>query len=87
MHAEHANVRETLMRFVEDELGLDPGSYTPATPLFSSGLLDSFALVALLSFAEQRFGSVARPEDLTPETVDSLEVFVKFIEAGTRASA
>jgi acyl carrier protein len=81
MDANDPHVREILTRFVEEELGLEAGCYTLTTPLFSSGLLDSFALVALLSFAEQRFGIVARPEDLTPETVDSLDVFIRYIEA------
>jgi acyl carrier protein len=71
---------QEVVRFLDDELGLAPERYTLTTPLFSSGLLDSFALMALLSFAEQQFGVVVTPDDLTPQTVDNVQAFVAFIE-------
>jgi acyl carrier protein len=79
--------QDVVVPFLEDELGLEPGRYTLTTPLFSPGLLDSFALVDLLSFAEQRFGIVVKPDDLTQETVDSVEAFVDFVESRRTGAA
>jgi acyl carrier protein len=75
----NGSVADTLIAFLNDELGFDPERYTATTPLFSSGLLDSFALVALLAFAEERFGVAVAPEDLSQETVDSIEAFSRYI--------
>jgi acyl carrier protein len=77
----NGSVAESLVVFLKEELGLEPDRYALTTPLFSSGLLDSFALVALLAFAEQRFGVVLPPEDLAQETVDSIDVFSRYIES------
>jgi acyl carrier protein len=80
-------VAETLIAFVTDELGIEPERYTLTTPLFSSGLLDSFALVALLAFAEERFGVAVAPDDLSHETVDSIHAFSRYIEARRQGAA
>ena len=72
-------IREALAEFLRDESDLPRDSYTSATALFSSGLLDSFSLVALLSFAERRFGVNIPPEALTQETIDTLDSFASYI--------
>jgi acyl carrier protein len=49
-------IEEELLTFIHMELGLPRGRCRPDEPLFSSGLLDSFAMVSLLAHAEERFG-------------------------------
>jgi acyl carrier protein len=49
-------IEKELLTFLRMELRLPRGRCRPDEPLFSSGLLDSFAMVALLAHAEERFG-------------------------------
>jgi len=49
-------IERDLLRYIEDELGVPGRQCRPDAPLFSSGVLDSFAMVSLLVFAEERFG-------------------------------
>jgi acyl carrier protein len=73
-------IAAALVAFLTEELGVERDTYTVTTPLFSSGLLDSFTLVALLAFAEERFGVSVAPDDLSQDTVDSIEAFSRYIE-------
>ena len=44
--------QESLLKYIEDELFIDIKDIGPETPLFSSGIIDSFSLVALMKFIE-----------------------------------
>ena len=48
-------IREVLIRFFEQEFGLPPETHDRTATLFSSGLLDSFALAIVLAFLHERF--------------------------------
>jgi acyl carrier protein len=50
------SIEEELLTFIHQELALPRSHCRPDEPLFSSGLLDSFAMVALLAHAEEHFG-------------------------------
>lgn len=78
-------IRDGVVEFLRDECGLLPSEYSSSTPLFSSGLLDSFAMVALLSFAEQRFGVVLPLQDLTQDTVDTVDSFTQYVASRREA--
>lgn len=62
-----------LREFLAEELAIDCSGLTLQSPLFSSGLVDSFSLVSLLSYLESTHGFVIDPEDVTLENFDSLE--------------
>lgn len=51
----------------------------PATALFSSGLLDSFAMVDLVSFIEKSAGIRFRAKELTLENFDSIDGMTAFL--------
>jgi len=74
-----AAIEDALIEFLHEECDLKRGSYRVDEPLFSSGLLDSFALLAILAFAEKRFGVVVATEDITPQHVDSVAGIAAFI--------
>ncbi len=74
-----AAVEETTMEFLSKEFGLKRDAYRTDASLFGSGLLDSFALVALLAFAEAHFGVVVATKEITRENVDSVSGFAAFI--------
>lgn len=51
------------------------------TVLFSSGLIDSFAMIDLVSFIEQDLGVTMKPSDITLDNLDTLGRIVAFINA------
>lgn len=64
-----SQVREFLLRSYR----ITPSELNDTTALFSSGLLDSFAMVELVSFTEEKFGKKVRARDLTIDNFDSIE--------------
>lgn len=70
-------MQEKLITFIRDELISDPDAeITADTPLISSGLMDSFALVTLQAFIEKELGvKVPAPRI----TVDSFNTIVRMI--------
>ena len=71
--------RATLVRFLEDEFGLKAGSYNDTSALFSSGLLDSFALAIVLAFLDERFDVHVSSEDLTQTNLDSVQSLTAYV--------
>lgn len=64
--------KSDLLTFLEQELGLDISTIQAETPLFSSGIIDSFALVSLLGFIEDKCQFRVNPIDVSLENVDSI---------------
>jgi acyl carrier protein len=55
--------------YIDDE---DEDEITPSTPLISSGIVDSFSMVSLKRFLENRY-KVSLPDDeATPEAFDTV---------------
>lgn len=61
--------------FIEDE---DEG-ITWETPLISSGYVDSFSMVSLLVFLENKFKIKIPPSKATPEAFDSVNNIVDLV--------
>lgn len=62
---------DEIMAFVAGTLLGGAQEVQADSPLFSSGLLDSFHLLELLVFVEGRFGVRITPGDIRPELVDT----------------
>lgn len=60
------------------------GATVPETPLFSSGALDSVAMLELLSFVEESAGIEIRAEDVTLDNFDTAIRIVAFAERHAR---
>lgn len=75
-------VEQKIHGFVVSEFGLDAASIERDTPLFSSGILDSFGMVDLLTFVESVAGRKFRVVDVNLENLDSIERIVAFIGRG-----
>lgn len=67
-----------LLDFLENELGVDISEVNPDTPLFSSGLVDSFALVTLMMHLEKLGGFRINPTDVTLDNLDSIDRIIAF---------
>jgi acyl carrier protein len=65
-----ALTEERLIAYVKDSLQFD-GELCADTPLFSSGALDSGAMMNVIAFVEESAGVTVRAEDVTLENFDT----------------
>lgn len=77
--------RENLLDYLRDRVGIDPSSIDDDTPLYSSGLADSFSMVDLVMFLEGAVGSTLDPVDITLDNLDSVSRILKFAETRMQA--
>lgn len=72
--------RKLLVNYLETTFGIDGSELTDDTPLFTSGLLDSFSVADLLVFIEDTGGFVVEPEEVVPENLDSVFKIVDYTQ-------
>ena len=70
---------DQLKQFLEDELGVDVVDITEDTPLFSSGIVDSFALVSLMTFVESEADITISPSDVNLDNFDSMSRILRYV--------
>lgn len=63
---------------------LDPADLDPHMPLFSSGVLDSFAMMDLVSFVEREAGIEVDVKDIRMENFDSIARILAFVDGRVR---
>ncbi len=61
--------------------GEDPDYLTTSTPLITTGILDSMAVVKLLLFIEQRLGVTILPHEVTVEHLGNIENIGKLVRS------
>lgn len=71
--------RSSIRTFLQTELGVDTAGIEDDTPLFSSGLIDSFSLVSLLTFLEENAQFRVDPGDVNLENLDSIERILAYV--------
>jgi len=72
--------RETLYRYFQDELSVDTSEIDDAQLLFSTGHVDSFALVELIAFIETHCEITIDVMDVTLENLDSVELILQYTD-------
>jgi acyl carrier protein len=73
------DMKELVRKYVISEY-LDEGDeITYDTPLISSGTVDSFSMVSLLVFLENKFKIKIPPQKATPEAFDSVNKIVVLV--------
>lgn len=77
---------QSLMTFLRDDLGVDITEVTDVSPLFSSGVIDSFSLVTLLAHIESTCGIRISSADVNLDNFDSISRIVAFVERMTSGS-
>lgn len=75
-----------LTGFMQEELGIDTTDVDPSSLLFTSGIVDSFSLVSLVTFIERQCGFTVQPDDVTLDNLDSIQRIVDFVAARLRES-
>jgi acyl carrier protein len=71
---------EVLAGYIRDEIGF-AGPVDVDEDLLESGVLDSFSIVSLAMFAQERFGVEFEGEDLVRENLASISKLVALVRA------
>jgi len=71
--------QQEILDFMRAELGIETAALEPNAPLFSSGVIDSFSLVNLITFIEKKCGFSVEPIDVTLENLDTVERIGAFV--------
>jgi acyl carrier protein len=76
------DIREAVLEYVIDEyIDEDDDMEVDAdTALISSGIVDSFSMVSLKAFLENRYDIRIPDEDATPEAFDTVASIVQIVE-------
>lgn len=61
--------------------GADPSELTDATPLISSGILDSLATVRLITFLEDQYGIEVAAHEASADNLDTLIQIANLVRA------
>lgn len=72
--------QDELLDIISQESGLDPAALLGSKGLMSAGLLDSFALVSVITFVEDQIGGEVPPADLSFENFDSIAGICAYVE-------
>ena len=75
--------KEELLGYLQTDLGIDTSQVADSTPLFSSGIIDSFSLVSLLTFVETTCAFKVSPLEVNLDNMDSIERLMGFIRRKT----
>jgi acyl carrier protein len=74
------DIKDLILKYVTDEyLDDDDDEITYDTPLISGGIVDSFSMVSLLVFIENKFKIKIPPSKATPEAFDSVNNIVALV--------
>ncbi len=79
-----ALTKQELLEYLSNHARDDLSEVTEDTELFSSGLIDSFAMVDLLLFLEKHTGARLGPEDIDLDNLDTIGRIIKFAESRKR---
>ncbi len=80
-----AMTRESLLGYLEDRQGIDPAELADDGTIFSSGLLDSFALVDVIVFIEETAEVKIAADEVSLENLDSVDRILAFVARKTTA--
>lgn len=64
--------QEQIMEYLRSDLAIEVDDLDGETPLFSSGIIDSFALISLMTFIESEGGVRIAPSDVNLANFDSI---------------
>lgn len=83
-----AEIEEQIRTFIIEEIleDDDGASLSPDQPLLS-GLLDSFGLMSLLGFLEERFEVTITNDQVVSENFKSVEALAEFVKRKQQAEA
>jgi acyl carrier protein len=69
-----------LFNFLTDQLGVNVSSISRDSALFSSGVIDSFALITFMTFLEAEAGIRISPADVNLSNFDSITRILNYLD-------
>ena len=69
-----------LIDYLGGELGIDTSDLDETTLLFSTGIIDSFALVSLIVFIEGKYDIKVQPMEVQLDNMDSIDRILRYVE-------
>ena len=75
------DIKVTVKTFLLSEYlpGEDPAALTDTTPLLTTGILDSIAVLKVVTFLENQFGIVVQPHEAVVENLNTLSDIERFV--------
>jgi len=72
--------KDNLILYIRSELNIDM-PLNGDTELFSTGMLDSVAMVGLIAFVEDKAGVRVQPGDVTLENFDTVDAILAYVQS------
>lgn len=72
-------LKDSILEFLEDELAIDISQIDEKSLIFSTGLIDSFSLISLISFLENKLSFRMSPADISLDNLDSIEKIISYV--------
>ena len=72
-------IEDSIRTYICSELGYQPSEVGDETPLFTSGMVDSFTFVGMIAHIEKVVGVRMEPESITVENFDSIARIASFL--------
>ena len=75
------DIKSAVKKFILNEYlpGEDPAALTDTTPLMTTGILDSIAVLKVVTFLENQFGIVIQPHEAVVENLNTLSDIERFV--------
>ena len=78
--------QDAVRQILKDSLHVETDKISDKDPLFSSGLIDSFALLELITHLETKFSITIKAEDTKLENLDSISGILALVDARSSAA-
>jgi acyl carrier protein len=75
------DIKTTVKTFILNEYlpGEDPAALTDTTPLMTTGILDSIAVLKAVTFLENQFGITIEPHEAVVENLNTIADIAQFV--------
>jgi acyl carrier protein len=75
------DINAALKTYILDEFlpGEDPAALTDTTPLMTTGILDSIAVLKAVTFLENQFGIVIEPHEAVVENLNTISDMTRLV--------
>ena len=75
------DIKSAVKKFILNEYlpGEDPAALTDTTPLVTTGILDSIAVLKVVSFLENQFDILIQPHEAVVENLNTLSDIERFV--------
>lgn len=78
--------KEDIVGFLSDDLAINMDGIDAQSLLFSTGIIDSFSLISLISFLEEKCGLRMSPSDVILDNLDSIDKMLAFVARASEQS-